>query len=103
MERINAVLRAEGRRAVESGRLQAVRESAHLSRRELAQALEVTPTAVTLWEAGKRTPRGDAAERLALLLGQLEDTVTPQKSASPGPDGPGSQQKADAGGPNDRE
>jgi transcriptional regulator with XRE-family HTH domain len=69
---IDAVLRAEGRRAVEGGRIQRVREAARLSQTELGMALGVTQTAVALWEKGKRVPRGATAERLARLLNDLE-------------------------------
>jgi DNA-binding transcriptional regulator YiaG len=69
---MNVILRAEGRTAVVSGRMRAIRESARLSQRELAAALNVAPTAVALWEKGETLPRGAAAERLASLLRQLE-------------------------------
>jgi len=69
---IDVVLRSEGRRAVESGRIREVREAARLSRSDFASELNVTPACVSLWEAGLRVPRGESAERLAQLLRTLE-------------------------------
>lgn len=72
---INVVLRAEGRSAVASGRVQEVRERARLSKREVAQALGVTFTAVDLWEKRHQLPRGETAERLGQLLRDLEQVA----------------------------
>lgn len=48
-----------------------IRKSAGLSQEELAQALDCTPGAVSLWESGRRVPRGDLAARYASLLEEL--------------------------------
>ena len=69
---IDVVLRSEGRHAVSSGRLRRVRTAANLSQVELGRALGITAAAVQRWEAGERMPRGASAERLALLLRELE-------------------------------
>ena len=45
------------------------RERARLSQRELAQALGVDPSAVSLWETGKNEPTVHNLRRLADILG----------------------------------
>jgi DNA-binding transcriptional regulator YiaG len=57
--------------------LQQIRELARLSRRELACQVAVSPASVSRWEDGSQVPRGDAAERVALLLRDLEAMVVP--------------------------
>lgn len=45
------------------------RERAGLSQRELAQALGIDPSAVSLWETGKNSPTVHNLRRLADILG----------------------------------
>lgn len=56
-----------------SGRAREIRELAHLSQGELARAIKVSPTAISLWEAGRRLPHGAAALRYAEFLAGLDD------------------------------
>ena len=72
---IDVVLRSEGRASVSSGRLRRVRTAANLSQVELGRALGLTAAAVQRWEAGERMPRGGSAERLALLLREIEQAL----------------------------
>jgi putative transcriptional regulator len=46
-----------------------LRRRLHLTQRELARWLGVSESSVSLWEAGKRRPRGPARRLLALLTG----------------------------------
>src|SRR3954466_7734233 len=64
--------RAEARAALAAGRARDTRLRAKLSQPEVAQALGVSASCVSRWEAGVRIPRGDFAERLARLLRALE-------------------------------
>jgi DNA-binding transcriptional regulator YiaG len=72
---IDVVLRSEGRQAVSSGRLRRIRTAANLSQVELGRALGLTAAAVQRWEAGERMPRGGSAERLAVLLREIETAL----------------------------
>jgi DNA-binding transcriptional regulator YiaG len=56
----------------QSGRARQIRETAGLSLREVAYAVDVSVSALFRWEAGDRRPRGEAALRYADLLGDLE-------------------------------
>jgi DNA-binding transcriptional regulator YiaG len=67
----DAMLIIEARRALSDGRARALREEAGLSQSEVARTLRVTPQAVTRWETGSRTPRGDTALRYARFLARL--------------------------------
>lgn len=53
-------------------RARAVRMEAKLTLAEIASALDVTPSAVSLWEQGKRFPRPPVADRYAAVLNRLE-------------------------------
>jgi transcriptional regulator with XRE-family HTH domain len=75
MDSEQVVLRAEGRTAVASGRLQEVREAARLSQTDFAGGVGVSASAVGAWEHGRALPRAATAERLALLLRQLEQAA----------------------------
>jgi transcriptional regulator with XRE-family HTH domain len=59
------------RRLAKNGTARLIREGAGLSTVELARELGVSPGAVSLWERGRRVPRGDVAERYAQVLRQL--------------------------------
>lgn len=63
------------REAVRSGRAASTRKAAGLSQREVADAVGVTGTAVSLWESGKRTPRGAVGRAYGRLLRELERRV----------------------------
>lgn len=56
----------------ESGTARSLRESAHLSRGDVARACGVTSGAVLMWEAGRRRPSGDAGIAFGRLLANLE-------------------------------
>ena len=62
---------ANVRADVHAGRVRAVRENAGLSQAELAAVVDVSPSAIAQWEAGRRTPRGPAALRYARALSHL--------------------------------
>jgi DNA-binding transcriptional regulator YiaG len=49
----------------------AIREGAGLSMGEVAREARCSVSAISRWESGQRTPRGDAAERWAALLRRL--------------------------------
>jgi transcriptional regulator with XRE-family HTH domain len=68
---------AEVRRATKTGRARAIREAAALSQTEIARSVGVAQATVSLWESGRRTPRGKPAERYALILRELERLLTP--------------------------
>jgi transcriptional regulator with XRE-family HTH domain len=61
----------QARRLAASGEAKTIREQAGLSIREVAGAIDVSPSGLFLWENGERTPRGDAAVRYAKFLEQL--------------------------------
>jgi transcriptional regulator with XRE-family HTH domain len=66
-----ALTHARGRRLPDPGIRRLLREQAGLSQDELAGVLGVSRPAVTRWELGQRTPRGDLAERYAAALDRL--------------------------------
>ena len=59
------------RRVARNGGARAIREGAGLSVSEVARELGCSPSAVSRWERGKRSPRGDAATEWAALLQRL--------------------------------
>lgn len=52
-----------------------IRETAGLSQQELAAAMGVSRQAVTFWERGERTPRGQYLDRYVEALRALKDAV----------------------------
>jgi transcriptional regulator with XRE-family HTH domain len=56
------------RRDCITGRARKLRKAAGVSLSEVADALDVSPTAITRWESGQRRPRGGAAVLYAKLL-----------------------------------
>ncbi|MEU8252209.1 helix-turn-helix transcriptional regulator [Nonomuraea sp. NPDC048916] len=72
---------ARVRRLYRVGEARAIREEADVSQGEFAAALGVSRSAVALWEAGQRNPRGAVALRCAALFdvlkGQAPKEVTP--------------------------
>ncbi|MFE5139281.1 helix-turn-helix transcriptional regulator [Streptomyces fagopyri] len=63
------------RRLVVSGKLRERRMALHLSAREMASSISVSPAAVCTWESGRNLPRPDAALRLAKILGVTADAL----------------------------
>jgi transcriptional regulator with XRE-family HTH domain len=59
------------RRVAASGGARAIRQGAGLSLSEVAREVRCSVSAVSRWESGQRTPRGEAAERWAVLLRRL--------------------------------
>ncbi len=49
--------------------LRKIREEMRISQAELAQALKVRQTTVSMWESGKNMPRADKLPELARILG----------------------------------
>lgn len=64
--------------------LKRLREAAGLSRKDLAAAVGVTPSAVAKWEQGKHPPAAGRLKSISLAL-QLsqEDTVRLMESFAP--------------------
>lgn len=56
-----------------SGEAKRLREDARLTQPELAAALGVPPSTISLWENGKRAPRGEKALRYAELLDKISE------------------------------
>lgn len=50
-------------------RLREIRESRELTQRQVANLLDVTPQAVSLWEAGQRRPDAESIYRMEQELG----------------------------------
>lgn len=49
--------------------IKSLRERFGFTQKQLAEAVGVNRTAVTLWESGHRNPSGSAEKMLAILLG----------------------------------
>jgi HTH-type transcriptional regulator/antitoxin MqsA len=73
MDNIEALMaRSKRRRSLpEPSIRRLLRTRAALSQQEIADLLGVTRPAVTRWELGERTPRGDLAERYSDVLDRL--------------------------------
>jgi transcriptional regulator with XRE-family HTH domain len=69
------LLLVEARDAARSGRGRTVRLAAGLAQRDIAEAIGVSPVAVSRWEAGDRRPRGEPALRYARLLRELTGAI----------------------------
>lgn len=65
------------RALLSSGAGRRLREDAQLSRAEFGEAVGVTGDAVSLWEAGRRSPRTDAARRLGRQYRRLQAAQPP--------------------------
>ena len=69
-EREQVLARRRAHRLAQNGRLTELREASGLSQSDVARFLGVSQPTVSLWEAGKLTPRaGHAAALLDLLEG----------------------------------
>ncbi len=73
--RIQAILDTAARhRSLPSPHMrQLLREQSGLTRRQVAEALGVTPTCLGRWEKGSRTPRGDDFSNYYELLERLAE------------------------------
>lgn len=71
-ERVRALLRAPAD-LPEPDRLRSLRESAGISQQELATALGVTRAAVSHWENGTRSPRGEMRHRYVSAIRVLQE------------------------------
>jgi len=72
MGKPNLLERSRARRAFRPAVARALRREARLSMAEIGAAVNVSEGTVSRWETGLRRPRGEAAERYAALLRQLE-------------------------------
>src|SRR6266704_2196539 len=61
-------------------RLKAARQRAHVSQAELAASLDVTQTAISYWEAGRRLPGIDDLIRIASALDTPLTDLLPDES-----------------------
>lgn len=68
----DALLISYGRSLLRSGRAAEIRHAAGLSQVDVALVCGVSPSAVCLWEAGRRLPTREPAMKLARLLRALE-------------------------------
>jgi predicted transcriptional regulator len=71
----DALLVAEGRRAVTSGRLGEAIAASDWNQSEWGEILGVSDATISRWLAQQRAPRKEQARRIALVLRQLEDSV----------------------------
>lgn len=65
-------------------RIAALRKNAHLSQAELARALGVSPSAVGMYEQGRREPSAAGLVALAQIFGVSTDYLLTGKPAQPG-------------------
>jgi transcriptional regulator with XRE-family HTH domain len=56
-------------RAFDRGRLRVARQLAELRKSDVAARIDVSPTAVSAWEAGTKRPTAESIRRLAMALG----------------------------------
>lgn len=64
------------RHLVATGDAERTRTRAGLSKREMARAIDVSPSTIMRWERGDRRPRGDEALRYLALLDALSAPTT---------------------------
>jgi transcriptional regulator with XRE-family HTH domain len=72
---------ADARADAKSGRAREIRIAADVSQAEIAKACGVATSAVSQWENGQRTPRGDAALRYGRALRMLANGSTRREAA----------------------
>lgn len=75
MPHFDAVEIAKARDLIRTGLGRTIRERAGLSQSELARALGVDNGTVNKWESRQRRPRGEAAQRYAQLMSELDAAV----------------------------
>jgi DNA-binding XRE family transcriptional regulator len=75
---------AEVRASAANGEAKRIRERHRLTQQEIADAIGVSPSAISRWEAGDRLPRGQAAKQYAAVLRTLEAVplAEPKKKAA---------------------
>jgi transcriptional regulator with XRE-family HTH domain len=71
----DALLVAEARLALRSGRASEIRRAAGLSQIEVAAVCGVADATYCRWESGERAPRAEAAIRLGRFLRALGSTI----------------------------
>ncbi len=74
---------ARARELAASGEAKRLRVAARLSQSEIAAVCEVAPSAVSLWENGKRIPRGRAGRTYAAVIVGLAEAE--EARDAPGP------------------
>lgn len=63
--------------------IRAIRKSRNMTQEELASRLNVSRTAVTMWETGQSLPRTELLPRLAEILGcTVDELLTKEKAPS---------------------
>ena len=67
--------------------IRAIRKSRNMTQEELASSLNVSRTAVTMWETGQSLPRTELLPRLAEILGCTVDELLVKEKASPSGEG----------------
>ena len=67
--------RSRARRRLLPALAKAIRLEAKITLAEIGAAVDVTESAVSRWESGRRRPRGAAAERYAEVLSRLESEI----------------------------
>lgn len=73
-ERVRALLRAPVD-LPEPAERRSLREAAGVSQQELADALGVTRAAISHWETGTRSPRGELRRRYVSAIRVLQEAV----------------------------
>lgn len=61
--------------------IRAIRKSRNMTQEELASRLNVSRTAVTMWETGQSLPRTELLPRLAEILGCTVDELLVKEKA----------------------
>lgn len=67
--------------------IRAIRKSRNMTQEELASRLNVSRTAVTMWETGQSLPRTELLPRLAEILGCTVDELLIKEKAPPSGEG----------------
>lgn len=70
-----AVTRAKLHEDIGSGRARQLRKQAGLSQSDIACSIGASRSTVASWEAGRRRPLGELADRYAGLLESLKDVL----------------------------
>jgi len=75
---------AKVRALISSGRMQEIREDAHLTRPELGAQVGASAMTIWRWESGEHFPHGQRALRLLRVLERLESQLNGSKEAAHG-------------------
>jgi len=81
MNEDDLLLVAQARADAKSGRAREIRRAAGVSQSEVAATCGVDRVAVSLWESGRRTPRGEPAVRYGRVLRMLDSGNTRREAA----------------------